>query len=292
MFFRDGKILVRRRFFGAFAAVLILTGCQPAFQRESGGWDVLFLDVGYGDAAIVSRPPVSVLIDGGYSVWTSCLLDTFRALHIDRLDAVIVTHPHPDHLGGVYGVMASGFPCIRIYGAFPLEHPENPPGFRKLFESGEHEYIQCRRGDRIDVGGVLTFRVLHPDMPGPDLNDSSMVTLMEFCTGNILFAADIGPAAQRDLLRVFGDGLRSGILKCPHHGGVSDPDFIRSVRPDIAVISVGVNPYGNPAPETLEILGQTGAKIIRSDRDGSLRVHCGNGGKISLRKWNVPCGTF
>jgi competence protein ComEC len=280
----------RRQFIGMLT-VTGLSACTPYIHSPSRYTDIHFLDVGYGDAVLVRRNGIAVMIDGGYSVWTSCLLNEFLRLDIDRLAAVIVTHPHPDHIGGVYGVLASGFPVDKVYGAFPLSHHEMPSGFRKLFESGSLTYTQCRRNDMIHAGNSLDFSVLHPDIIVSDMNDSSLVVTLETAAGSVLFGADIGPAAQHELTQLYGERLKSCVLKCPHHGGSSDPEFIRMVQPELVYVSVGINPYGNPAEETLKRYRDTGARILRSDRDGSLAIRLDDRGKITFQRLNVPCGT-
>jgi len=269
------------------AIAVLLLGCIGLSNYPSDELRILFLDVGYGDAMIIQKGARSVLIDGGYPVYTKQLLIALEKMKIAHLDAAILTHPHPDHIGGLYGVLSSGFPVDKVFGVYPLKSPHNPSGFKSFIKTREKNYVQCQRGDVLKFDRDFEFHVLHPDKVTDNLNDSSMVLKLSDPHGNILLGADIGPSVQRELASLFGKALRSRILKCPYHGGPADHSFVSVVNPDKVVVQVGINPYSNPVSETIKKYRQAGAVVMRTDYEGSLLMQIDRDGRLIVRSLNI-----
>lgn len=236
---------------------------------------VEFLSVGQGDAALVTSPEGKrVLIDGGPRQAAPKLLHRLRG-H-GPLDLVVLTHRHADHLGGLEAVVRG--PGTRLYMDAPFPHPS--PAYAALLRALEERKVavrQATRGRTIDLGGQARLVLLTPPEPAitgsrSDVNANGLVIRLEHRKVAVLFAGDAEPPTERWLLST-GVPLRAAALKVAHHGGASSSSlrFLRAVKPDVAVISVGANnPYGHPAPATLARLAQVGARIYRTDRDGTI----------------------
>ncbi len=238
------------------------------------GLTVRILDIGQGDAILITSPAgATVLIDGGPDEELAAQL--LVSYGVKRLDAVVATHPHADHIAGLPQVLAR-FPV----GVF-LEPgcPDATELQAALHDEIDAEHIPVRTprlGDTVTVGD-LTFRVLSPDRcwsdSHSDPNNDSLVLLLEDGPDSMLFTGDAEREAQQVLL---DDGVLTDVdvLKMPHHGGdTSLPELFPAVSPEVIAISVGQpNPYGHPDPTALAEAAVTGASIWRTDEHGTLTI--------------------
>ncbi|MCX8037968.1 MAG: MBL fold metallo-hydrolase, partial [Candidatus Sumerlaeia bacterium] len=241
-----------------------------------------FLDVGQGDCCVVELPGgTTVLVDAGdYSVRAGerIVVPFLESRGIDYLDAVVVTHPDADHIGGLPAV----FDDLTV--AWLLEGPATNPTFtyQRLTDAVR---LECARqdqvfaGDRIELPSGAQISFLHPprNTVYSERNNLSLVLKIEAGVFRILIAGDIEAQAERDLLDSGAD-LACDILKVAHHGAATATSqaWIDRAQPRIAVISCGAgNPFGHPAPEVLERLTSAGVTVLRTDRDGaiSVRIH-------------------
>ncbi len=271
----------------AFAAVMLLEIAARARGSPKGVLRVTFLDVGQGDSAIVDLPDGSaILIDAGGLVGSPVdtgervLAPVLRARRRQSIAFAVLSHPHPDHFGGLR----------RGLGAVTLG---------ALWDTGQGE-AEGTGGDYAALLGELRARgtpVLRPaDLcgshlvggatvevlaPCPDLtpdrgpNDNSFVIRIAYGARSFLFVGDAEHAEEADLVGRAGPSLRSDVLKIGHHGSRTSttPPFLAAVDPSIAVISCGVrNRFGHPAPVTLTTLATTRARVLRTDREGSVTI--------------------
>jgi beta-lactamase superfamily II metal-dependent hydrolase len=238
-----------------------------------------FIDVGQGDAALITSPTgKTVLVDGGPHESAAALTAFLRGRGIGPLDLVVLTHRHADHLGGIAAVVrAFG---ARLYLDAPFPHPSS--GYDTLLDALEAAKVPVRnaeRGRTIDLGGGATITLLGPPEPAisgsrSDVNANSVVLRLDYRRVAVLFAADAEAKTERWLLES-GAELRANVLKVAHHGSrySSTRAFLRAVRPQIAVISAAArNDYGHPAGETLAALGHLPAQIYRTDLDGTVTI--------------------
>jgi competence protein ComEC len=258
-------------------------------HRPDGTTRITVLDVGQGDSILVEGGRGGrLLVDGGPDP-DRLLIELDRRLPPwdRRLDALILTHPHEDHVAGL-ALLLSRYRVGRVYetgmrGPGPgyaawtraLALPDAPPDGR------------LATGDRLAVDD-LHLRVLWPD-PGkvplepPDggrgINDVSIVLLGEVAGRRILLTGDVEDDVDPLLT---ARGLPPiDVLKVAHHGSrtASTPAFLDLVNPAVAIVSAGAgNPYGHPARSTLERLATTGARVLRTDTDGSVEVAIGAAG--------------
>ncbi len=228
---------------------------------------VRFLDVGQGDAALVTSPRgATVLVDGGPD--PAIVATALSALGVRRLDVVVATHPHADHVVGLPAVLA------RIPVGVLLE-----PGCRSdshdletLLEAAHAEGVPVRHpraGQTLSVGD-LRLQVLAPEAcwegTESDANNDSLVIVASIGEDTVLLTGDAEQPAQELLLERPGV-LAADVLKVPHHGGATSlPEFFEAVRPEVCVVSSGQpNPYGHPAPEALGWMRDAGCAIVRTD---------------------------
>lgn len=271
----------------AAAAVLLLLELRA--RRDGAPRGVLratFLDVGQGDAAIVDTPDGSALVvDGGglvgspIDVGARVLAPELRARRRDAIAIAVLSHPHPDHFGG----LASGLAAVRVGSFWDTGQGEREPAgayaatltaMRARSAAVVRPSALC--GSHL-VGGAR-IEVLAPcPGPAPDVgaNDNSFVLRVSFGARAILFVGDAEHDEERALVRLGAHRLRADVLKVGHHGSrtSSTPAFVAAVAPAEAVISTGVrNRFGHPSPSTLATLARAGARVWRTDRDGAVTV--------------------
>jgi len=277
----------------AFVAVLISwTALFHAFRRLSvcQCLTVSFLDVGQGDA-IALRSPAGrwLLIDGGPrgpqgDAGRRVVVPFLRSQGAMQLAAIVATHAHLDHFGGLPAVLDAFDP------AFVLEPGQPVPdagylGFLGAVESDGAQWRPARRGDRMELDGV-TIDVLSPDsawaVSQTDINEESVVLLVTYGSTRLLLAGDAGIPTEAHLAGQVG---RVTLLKVGHHGsrGATSDRWLDELQPVDAVISVGTkNRYGHPAPETLARLRGHGVTVLRTDQRGTITFTVSSHGTLAI----------
>jgi len=278
--------LVLGTLFALFAAILVT---YPFPARAVQELRVTFLDVGQGEATLVEFPGRrKMLVDGGgipegsFDVGESVVSPFLWRLGVKRLDALVLTHGHPDHLYGLPAV-ARNFTVGEFW-----EGPASGQGpvYQELLRSLPASVPRRRlgRGDRQEMGEVRVD-VLHPPHEtagGPDGAENDLSLVLKLAAGPhfVLLPGDIGQAVEAELLEA-GCDLRALVLKAPHHGSLtsSSPGFLASVAPSVIVVSAGEgNRYGVPHPEILLRYAAAGAAVFRTDVHGAVEVRLGPGG--------------
>ncbi len=265
-------------------------------RRFADTLTVTFLDVGQGDAAVVEAPGGSVmLIDGGgtrdgqFDTGARIVEPFLRARGISRLDVVALSHPHPDHLNGLFRILQR-FPV----GAFWSSGDDGRnPEYRRLIALAEARGVPRPEITPISLGGArivplgpfLDGRIAPP--PGLTVNDASLVLRLAFAGRSVLFAGDLEADGEGELCgrRSLGQPVRSDVLKVPHHGSrtSSSDELLDAVEPELAVMSLGWrNQFHFPAPEVLARYAARGARTLRTDRDGAVTVTIAPGGALSV----------
>lgn len=241
--------------------------------------DIWFLDVGQGDAAVLRFPGGRTwLVDCGprseYSdAGARTIAPSLRALGIRALDAVVVTHDHLDHMGGL-DTLLSRFPIGRVFE--PVAASPRPSHLweatcRRL-QAGGIPVRPLGAGQKLSYGDGATVRVLAPGAgTAPDANATSIVFRLDYGGRGVLFTGDADRWSEGHQLRDSAF-LSSDVVKLGHHGSrtSSTVEWLRQVRPGLAFVPVAaINRYGHPTPETMARLSDLGtATWIASDQGG------------------------
>ena len=248
--------------------------------------DVLFFDVGQGDAALVTTPEDRrILIDTGPRSFSGdpavsySLLPYLEQRGVDHLDAVIVTHPDADHLGGLPGILRS-VSVGRVYHNGQHADTELYRRTRRLLRTKKIPIQSLVRGDTIALGASVRGEVLgpppHPSQHGIETeNGASVVLRLSYGTVDILLPGDIEAQTEANLLRTYGQQLESRVVKVPHHGSKTSSTvrFVQSVaeKKTMAVVSVGAsNRFGMPSSRVLSRWESVGNDVWSTARHGAV----------------------
>lgn len=260
------------------------TGTIPT-QSAAVGADIHFIDVGQGDAELITYGDSAVLIDGGKQSAGDTVVEYLTRQGVARLDAIIATHPHEDHIGGLVDVL-DAFEVDAIYMS---DEAMDSRIFEKLLDAIEEEGIEpeCPDiGDIIPFGDTdAAFTVLAPgpdskETYGNDPNDWSLVVRLDAAGCSALFTGDTTARVEKDMLENQYDLLNCDVLKVAHHGSrtASSAPFIQAVNPIYAVISYGEgNSYGLPDEEVFSYLEPLGTTILETAKRGTIVLHMENG---------------
>ena len=247
-----------------------------------------FIDVGQGDATLIQTPDgKTMLIDGGET--NTGIVVQLQSIGVQRIDLMIATHPHSDHIGGLVQVLQS-FPVAKVITSGQAHTTSVYEHFLDGIAAAQAEYVEVKRGDVISLGGI-DFKVLNPaNNNDPDLNENSVVLQFTYGQTTFLMMGDSGAVTETALLSA-GLPLKADILKVGHHGSTSGSSiaFLTMVQPKIALYSAGINnQYGHPAPQTISALTAVGATIYGTDKNGTISIKVdSNGYTINANKDTV-----
>jgi competence protein ComEC len=248
----------------------------PSRQAENDGkLSVYFLDVGQGDSSLIIFGDTTILIDAGETDMGDRVVDDLKALGVTRIDLLVATHPHSDHIGGMQKVL-DHFPVGQVLDSGMPHGSTLYERFLDTIDKKNIPYKVAVQGDTIDLDPALRIVVLSPPGQrfGDDLNTNSIVLRISYGTINFLFTGDAGGEAESALVKS-GYALDAEILKVGHHGSLhsSSLAFIARVHPETAIISLGQdNPYGHPHQQAVDSLTGAGAIIYRTDHAGTILV--------------------
>lgn len=219
------------------------------------------ISVGKADAILIESPEADLLIDTGTEDAAETVLRYLRARSVDALDAVWISHPDSDHIGGLAAVLGS-VPVDRVFFSPTAEVPERFRDLPDLYfpTAGEHFAY-----------GSFSLDVLGPVAVYPDPNDNSLVLRLMCGKHSVLFCGDMEEKAEQDLLES-GSVLSADVLKVAHHGSDTSTSeaFLRAVSPTWAVISSGEDGNLLPRNTVLKRLHDAGTAVYRTDLDGSV----------------------
>lgn len=257
-----------------------LFGSLGALPHSTQAPSVSFLDVGQGDASLIElENDVQVLIDGGPpNGRLTAALGEILPPYDRTVELVVLTHPELDHYGGLIELL-DRYEVGAFIDTGVTKDVEAYEVFTKELEMQKVRRITLRAGDHIRYG-THVFAVLSPDdvlAYAKEKNDTSMVLAFESNGAQFLFTGDIGAEVERVVARSLAEPV--DVLKVAHHGSKfsSAADFLSIARPALATIGVGKNSYGHPTREALARLEASGARVYRTDRDGSIVMRVENG---------------
>nr|WP_246620623.1 ComEC/Rec2 family competence protein [Streptomyces corallincola] len=273
--------------YGALSLLLLLAVLRPAPLTRvltgwpPPGWRYAMCDVGQGDATVLAAGAgTAVVVDAGPD--PDAVDHCLRALGVTRVPLLLLTHFHADHVAGLPGVLRDR--TVAAIETTPYEEPPDQAAF--VHRQAAAHGIPVTRATAGEERGTdgLSWQVLRPpaDSFPADPNDASVTLLARTAGLRVLLLGDLEPPSQQELFRSpMASALgRVDILKVAHHGSpFQDPDLLHLTSPRLALISVGAdNTYGHPSPVTLDALRRTGARTLRTDRDGAVAITTGEGG--------------
>lgn len=253
--------------------------------------EVVMIDVGQGDALLIRTPKKqTILIDAGprtdrFDAGERIVLPYLLLNRIRHLDALLITHEHHDHIGGVRGVLANiptdwvGVPDVgdRLNNeewqeGLPLELLNPDSGLRML-----------KAGDRINLDSGVWLDVVGPDQicegTRSDANNNGLVLKLNYLGHSVMLTGDMDDEQMRTLFES-GVNLESTIFKVPHHGSrfsMYEP-WLDSINPQAVLISVGKNSFGHPSRDVLEYWEDRLIPVYQTDSHGTLRLLLGERG--------------
>ena len=233
-----------------------------------------YIDVGQGDCILIQVNNKNLLIDSGPSSNRKDLLNYLEKLDIKKLDYIIATHPHEDHIGNMDTI-------IKRYDIGSFYSPKvitSSTTFENMISALVDKNLKInvlKKGVKgIDLGKNTEIEVFSPleNISSDNLNDYSPIIKITFFNNSFLFTGD-AEISTEDTVLSQNNNLNCDILKVGHHGSSTSTstDFLISTNPSVAIISVGKNnSYGHPTSETLSLLNSYNIRTIRTDINGTV----------------------
>lgn len=256
---------------------------------KEGMLRVYFLDVGQADSILIQLPSQqNLLIDAGNNADGPGIVEFIKNLGIIKIDYLVGTHPHEDHIGGLDNVIQA-FEIGKFYMPKVTSTTKTFEDVLLAAKSKGLKITPAHAGMNLINQDDLKVCFLAPCASNyEDLNNWSVVTRVEYRDTSFLFTGDAEAQSEGEMLAAGNskENLKADVLKVGHHGSHSSttPYFLQVVDPEYAVISAGVdNDYGHPHKETLDKLNSAGIQVFRTDKDGTIAM-TSDGKSITVEK--------
>lgn len=249
---------------------------QPQ-QSENSTFSVTYLDVGQGDAAIISCDGHYMMIDGGEASCSNQIYSYLKRNGIVTLDIVVASHAHADHVGGLSGALNYAGAGLVLC---PVTEYDSDAfrDFAKFARTKGPGITVPKAGDTYALGSAKVS-ILGLNAAGEG-NDTSIILTVAYRDTVFLFTGDAERAAEQAVLNSSPEKLAATFLKVGHHGSADATTypFLREILPEYAIISCGAgNPYGHPTDNTLSRLRDAEAVVLRTDLHGDITVTYNDG---------------
>lgn len=256
---------------GAFVGIILFSTIE-ASPQASCKFEADFFDVGQGDSALIKWDGTKqILVDGGPDDQALNALKMAMPPLDRRIEYVILTHPHADHLTGLVQVL-DYYEVGKIIETETVSNSFIYKSWKKKIEDKKIP-VQTITREQTDFlsGAKLEFYWPNGEEIDSNMNNTSIVFKFEKDDGKILFLGDAEKESQSEILKLNQD-ISSDVVKIAHHGAKESysEEFILKVKPKIAVISVGKNSFGHPSEIALKSLGALGIKIYKTITDGNV----------------------
>jgi competence protein ComEC len=254
---------------------------QKKDLQSDSKMQVHYIDVGQGDATLISCDEHFMLIDAGKNDKGSAVCDYLKQQGISNLDYVIGTHPDADHIGGL-DVVIQQFNCGKVFLSADQKDTITYRDVQNAIKEKGYQSSNPSVGSSYALGGA-EFTVVGPSKNAKDANDNSIALILHHGKNSFYFEGDAQEEEEKGIVAT-GIPIDATVYKIGHHGSnTSTSDrMLDAVKPSYAVISVGENSYGHPNAEVLNKLRAKGVQLFRTDEQGTI-VATSDGAKIS---WN------
>lgn len=272
------KLLFLLFFFNLIAWMVV-------FDLSSNNLEVIFFDVGQGDAIFLETPNNhQILVDGGPNAKVLEGLGRAMPFYDRTIDLIVLTHPDHDHMGGLMEVFERYEVKNIMWTGVIKEGSEFEELDKRIKEEGSN-VIVARAGQKVFSGKKFVMETLYPienleNQEFKDYNKTSIVNRVLFGQNVFLLTGDAPKSIENSLMAEMD--LKADVLKLGHHGSKNSTskDFVENVNPEIAIVSCGKdNKYNHPHPEAVEILKEYGINILRTDEIGDIKI-IADGNKI------------
>lgn len=260
----------------AFLLCILLVGSDFASAELNNNINSLrvhFIDVGQADCILVQSPDQkNMLIDAGNDTDGSKIVSYLKSQGVRKIDVLVATHPHDDHIGGMDTVIYN-FDIGKMYMPDVYTHEQVYTDLLKAIGKRKVRVLKACSGMKINFSENLDTVILAPSGDYyEDINDYSAVIKVKYKSTSFLFTGDAGTASEKEMLSGKYD-LSADVFKVGHHGSLSSTSnsFLKAVSPKYAVLTVRKNEYTNlPAVELLNKLVSAKAQNLRSDFIGNI----------------------
>ncbi|MBC8062181.1 MAG: MBL fold metallo-hydrolase [Clostridiaceae bacterium] len=267
--------------------LFLLSSCEtnaPLSNINKNHLIIHYIDVGQGDSMLIQIHGKNMLIDAGTTESTNELVNYLKKQRIDKLDYVIETHPHEDHIGAMSKII-NKFEINKFYGP---KITANTKAFENMVDSLKSKSLKinvAKAGQTIDLGSDIKCKIIAPNSDAyKEINNYSVVIKLEFGNTSFLFEGDAEKISETEMITK-GYNLSCDVLKIGHHGSrtATSDEFLKETHPKISIISCGLNnDYGHPHKPTLTKLNAINSKIYRTNKDGTVILES-DGIKISKK---------
>ena len=274
----------------ALLAAGLLPVCAPAFA-ENGTLKIVFIDVEQGDSALIIFPnEKTMLMDGGERNQDQTVLSILQEHGVTRIDVMVATHPHADHIGGLIGVIEN-VDVGQVMDSGQLHTTRTFEDLLDAINTAQIPLFSVHEGDSLNLDPAVELEVLNPPAALPEgiddeLNNNSVVIKLTYGEFTALFTGDMEEYSEQRLHATNRETLDADVLKAGHHGSrTSSTDaFLHAVSPEVVIISAGAdNTYGHPHQEVLDRIDAAGVQhVLRTDVDGAIILTANGGSDYTL----------
>lgn len=268
-------------FSAALLILLTLAGCSKGNNATdnttSPNFRVVMLDVGQGDSILIQTGKKNILVDSSTVAMRDTLLAKLKKYNVKKLDLIVATHPHADHIGGFDAI----FDAIAVTEVLDSSVPHTSKlyiNYLKKIKDKKIKFTQPKAGDKIDLGNNTYLEFFTPITPtikdtSSDINNGSMVFKLLHNNFSMLFTGDIQKEAEEYLSKKYSDKLSAVVLKAPHHGSStsSTTKFLQVVKPQAVLISCSIdNEYHHPHPSVVKRYKKSQQQIYITAQHGDI----------------------